>query len=116
MSVIFEESPVGDSQPNGLAEMAVREVKGIARSLKFFAEELHGITFAPSRPMLTWIVMHGAAVWSRAQRRPDGKMAWERCKGPPYRKPCPRSVRKSCTSKPEKRLVAMMFVFRKDSS
>ena len=36
--VVLEESPVGDSQSNGLAEMAVREVKGVVRSLRWTLE------------------------------------------------------------------------------
>ena len=40
---VVETSPVGDSQGNGLAEQAVREVKAKTRTLKFHTEELvHG--------------------------------------------------------------------------
>ena len=41
--IVLEESPVGDSQSNGLAEGAVKEIKGVVRSLRWALEELHGV-------------------------------------------------------------------------
>ena len=53
--VVLEESPVGDSQSNGLAEMAVREVKGVVRSLRWALEELHGMKIGNSSAVLPWM-------------------------------------------------------------
>ena len=52
--VVLEESPVGDSQSNGLAEMAVREVKGVVRSLRWALEELHGMKISSASAVLPW--------------------------------------------------------------
>ena len=89
ISVTFKESPVSDSQSNGLAELAVREVKGLARTLKHHVEEMHGITLPPDHVSMPWLLQHVGAIISRAQRGADGKTPWERLKGRPYRKQLP---------------------------
>lgn len=42
-AIVMEDSPVGESQSNGLVEGAVKEVKGIIRSLRWAVEQLHGV-------------------------------------------------------------------------
>ena len=66
ISVTFEESPVSDSQSNGLAELAVREVKGLARTLKHYVEEMHGITLPPDHVSMPWLLQHVCAIIARA--------------------------------------------------
>jgi hypothetical protein len=52
ITVIVEESPAGDSQSNGLAENAVRELKGVARSLKFAVAACHDTEIHAKHPIL----------------------------------------------------------------
>ena len=52
--VVLEESLMGDSQSNGLAEGAVKEIKGVVRSLRWALEELHGVKIEVSSPVLPW--------------------------------------------------------------
>ena len=47
---------MGDSQSNGAAEQAVREVKAKVRSLKLAAEKLHKMTIGAEHPVVTWMV------------------------------------------------------------
>jgi hypothetical protein len=86
IEVEINESLAYDSQSNGRAESAVKECKGVIRSLKFAVEELHGITLGQDSPQLTWIIHHGGQMIARSQRGPDGRTAWERRRGRPYRR------------------------------
>ena len=75
--VIPEDPAVGESQSNGLAENAVKEVKGVVRSLKHFAEELHGATINQQHAVLPWLVKYAGATISRRQLGTDGRTAFE---------------------------------------
>ena len=86
MEVISEESAVGDSQGNGLAEHAVRECKAKTRTLKLQTEELLGVAIGSSSSCLPWLVRHAAALINRGRRGPDGRTAWELRHGRRYRK------------------------------
>ena len=92
MTVILEESPVGDSQSNGLAENAVRELKGVARSLKFAVATLHNAEVHAKHPILPWLISHAAAVINRAQLGKDGLTAFRRWKGRDFRRALPPFV------------------------
>lgn len=61
ISVIPEMSPVADSQSNGLAEVAVREVKGVSLSLLFDLTERYSVGHA----ILVWLVSYAAAIITR---------------------------------------------------
>jgi hypothetical protein len=87
--VVLEESPVGDSQSNGLAECAVREVKGVVRSLRWALEELHGMKVENTSTVLPWLVRHAGSMISRTRRGADGRTAFELRKGRCYRRRLP---------------------------
>ena len=87
--VVLDESPVGDSQSNGLAESAVREIKGVVRSLRWALEELHGVKVENSSPVLPWLVRHAGSMISRTRRGADGRTAFELRKGKSYRRRLP---------------------------
>ena len=89
MTVILEESPVGDSQSNGLAENAVRELKGVARSLKFAVATLHNTEIHAKHPILPWLISHASAVIIRSQLGKDGLTAFRRWKGRDFRRALP---------------------------
>ena len=88
-SVVLEESPVGDSESNGLAEGAVKEAKGVIRSLRFSLEDLHGIEISHSSAILPWLVRHAGSMISRGRRGIDGRTAFELRRGKPYRRKLP---------------------------
>jgi len=80
------ESPAkGESQSNGLAENAVKEVKGVSRSLKHLAEELHGCVIGQSHAVVPYMVKYAGSMISRRQVGTDGKLRH----GKPFRKPLP---------------------------
>ena len=87
--IVMEESPVGDSQSNGLAENAVKEVKGIVRSMRWAFDELHGVKLDVSSSVLPWMVRYAGAMLSRTRRGADGRTAFELRKGKPYMKKLP---------------------------
>ena len=87
--ILFEESPVGASAANGLAENAVKETKGVIRSLRLAFDELHGIKLDVQSPVLPWMVRHAGSMISRARRGQDGGTAWELRRGKPYSKRLP---------------------------
>ena len=84
-----EESTEFDHQSNGLADVAVREVKGIAIANKVALEENYNIQFSADEPILTWLVTYSAAMITRCREGRDGKTAWMRMRGRPYRKDLP---------------------------
>jgi hypothetical protein len=87
---ILDENPAkGESQSNGMAENAVKEMKGVVRSQKHLAEELHGKAIGPHHVVLPFLVHHAGSMISRAQRGLDGRTAFELRRGKPYRKPLP---------------------------
>ena len=83
------ESPVGESQSNGFVENAVRDLKGMARTLKFAAEELHNTSIGQQHPCLPWLIRHAAIAINIGQRAADGKTAYECLRGKPYRNQLP---------------------------
>ena len=89
MTVTFKESPVGDSQSNGLAEEAVQVVKGLARTNIAHAEELHGVTIDPTEDAQAWAVEYSAQMYNRNQRGPDGHTPYYRRRKREYKRQLP---------------------------
>ncbi|CAK0818994.1 unnamed protein product [Prorocentrum cordatum] len=85
----LKESAVGESRSNGLAERAVRDVEGLARTLRRAAEELRGAVFGQRHPVLPWLVQHAGAMLGRGQRAADGRTPCELLKGRAFKKPLP---------------------------
>ena len=56
LMILREVSSVGQSQANGLAEGAVREVKCKFRSMRFCTEEKLGAEIPSDHPILSWLV------------------------------------------------------------
>lgn len=77
----------GDHQQNGLAEVAVREVKGQARVLKSHLESNYGRRMDPKEPILAWIVRHAANVINRGRIGPDGQTPEQRRVGKKWSRP-----------------------------
>ena len=79
--MILETTPHSDSQSNGLAEVAVRDVKGVARSLHYDMAKLHDVNIPREHPVLTWMVHYAGSVIARGQLGKDGMTAFRRWKG-----------------------------------
>lgn len=66
-----------DSNANGAAELAVREVKAKTRVIKSDREERLSITIDALHWCLPFLVLHAVASINRGRRGPDGKTAFE---------------------------------------
>ncbi len=84
---VLETSPVEEKQANGVAEKAVREVKGMIRTYVDSIEEKAKVKLEGSDAIMTWIVRHAAAMITRFQVGTDGKTPYERMKGKRTKRP-----------------------------
>ena len=90
VTVTPEESPVGDSQKNGYVERAIWEVQSFTRVLVHKAVELHNAKFHAAHPLVAWNIRYSSQLLNRFQRSgDDGRTAFERRKGRPYRRRLP---------------------------
>ncbi len=71
IGVIPETTPHSDSQSNGLAEVAVRDVTGVARSLNYDTAKMHDVDIPREHPILTWMVHYAGSVIARGQLGKD---------------------------------------------
>jgi hypothetical protein len=83
--VIPEHPPVGESQSNGVIERAVQSCGGLTRVHKAMVEERYGHALESEHPLLPWLVMHMGSILTRFEYAKDGKTAYMRLKGKPYR-------------------------------
>ena len=87
IEAISQETPEGDHQANGLAEVAVREVKRQVRVMKSSLEEKLGITLSDEDPVLAWLPRHGADLLTRYRKGEDGRTPEQRRSGKAWRRP-----------------------------
>jgi len=83
-----EESPPGESRSNGEIESAVKEVKGLMRSVKSDLESKLGKPIERSHPILAWLPTYVSDILSRHRVGPDGRTAEKRRTGKNWRRPC----------------------------
>ena len=93
MTVINDDTTECESQDNGLAEMAVREVKGVARTVRVALSELYKKDISSKHPALPWIVSFAAGQISRGQIGGDGETPHQRLKSVPTAASCLCRVR-----------------------
>eukprot|EP00972_Heterocapsa_arctica_P039798 5864964-Heterocapsa_arctica.AAC.1 len=86
IEVVLRESPVGDHQANGDAELAVREVKRQVRTLRFVLEANRGTAIREDHPILEWLPQAAADTITRYLLGADGVSAVQRRSGRPWRK------------------------------
>ncbi|CAK0863719.1 unnamed protein product, partial [Prorocentrum cordatum] len=77
VETVPEDSAVGDSPGNGLAEHAVREVKANIRTVRAQGDDLHGVGIGADHPVILWMVEYAATSISLGRRCADGRTAWE---------------------------------------
>ena len=76
-----EHSHPGESQSNGLAERAIREVVDEIRTLKMSLERRVKGRLANDHPVMAWLVEHAAYMLNRCQLGTDGRTAYGRLHG-----------------------------------
>ena len=70
--VVLETSSEGDPRTNGAAEMGVRLLKGLVRTLKDALETRLGKALPDSHGLITWLVRYASAVYCRYTVGRDG--------------------------------------------
>ena len=88
MTVINDDTTEYESQDNGLAEMAVREVKGVARTVRVALSELYNKDISSKHPVLPWLASYAAGQITRGQIGAD-LTPHQRLKGRAFRKLLP---------------------------
>ena len=76
-------SPVGESQSNGLVERAVRSSKDQIRTLRLALQKRVGCRVPAKHDLMTWMVPHSGELLSKYQVNRDGKTAYEKVWGEP---------------------------------
>ncbi|CAK0805864.1 unnamed protein product, partial [Prorocentrum cordatum] len=73
VETVPEESAVGDSQGNGLAEHAAREVKAKVRAARAQVDDLHGVSIGVEHPVTLWMVEFAAMSINLGRRGANGR-------------------------------------------
>ncbi len=87
VEIVHKESPVGESQSNGMVERAVEEVQKQTRIMKSGLEEILGMKLKRDHLISTWLVMHAANTSNRFRVGLDGRMAYQRVTGKGFERP-----------------------------
>ena len=87
VELVIKSAPEGDSPQNGLAEVAVREVKGQARVLRSHLETMYKRRLKDNEPVLAWIVRHSANAINRSRIGSDGCTPEQRRVGKKWQRP-----------------------------
>ena len=77
----MEQSPVGSSASNGIAERAILSIQQQVRVMKSAIEGRWGVKLETRHPMIPWMIEHAAVLLNRFEVGRDGKTAFERNKG-----------------------------------
>ena len=76
-----EHSHPGESQSNGMAERAIREVMDEVRTLKMSLEQRVKGHLANDHPVMAWLIEHAAYLLNRCKLGTDGRTAYGRLHG-----------------------------------
>jgi hypothetical protein len=60
-----EESPVGESESNGVIESAIRELEREIRVLKSATQAAYKTMLGEHHPLLAWLIEHAGALLTR---------------------------------------------------
>ena len=82
---ILESSPVGDSKGNGLAERAVQSMEEMVRVLKLSLEARVRGHVSVTHKIFAWLVEHAADILNKYVVGTDGRTAYHRVRGRPFR-------------------------------
>lgn len=78
---ISENSPVGASASNGVAERAIQAVQHQVRVMKLALERRWGMRIPHKHSVVPWIIEYASFLLNRFEVSHDGKTAYERLKG-----------------------------------
>ena len=78
--------PAYDSQANGDAENAIKQVQGMVRTLKSCLEDRLQAKLPTDHAAIWWLVRHAAWLLLIRVRGRDGRTAYERSRGRPFNK------------------------------
>ena len=79
--VITEDTPVGDHQSNGGIENAVKNIRGMIRTVRDAVEESMGEPIKDDSVLMPWLVEHAANLVTVCQVGRDGRTPHERLRG-----------------------------------
>ena len=82
---IVKHSLVRESQSNGFIEGGVKTVEGMVRTIKLNLEQRLHECIEVDHPIFCWLMEHAADVSKKFRKGVDGKTAYERLTGKPYR-------------------------------
>ena len=83
--MLFEHSPVADSQSNLFFEGGIRSVEEMRRVLLFDLSNRVRSPISVHSPVFPWIVEHATDILNKCHVGSDGKSAYERLKRRPHR-------------------------------
>ena len=81
--IVYEESPVGDSNATGSIERANQTIQGQIRAIKDYTERQFGATIGLDSSVFKWLARHAAWTWTTFHVGSDGKTAHQRIRGKP---------------------------------
>ena len=87
--LVMEESPVEDSQANGIIERTNRTVQGQFRTMKSQLEERYKQVVSVSHMCIPWLISHAAMVITLFHVGQDGQTGYQRWKGKAFNKRIP---------------------------
>jgi len=79
--VIEEDAIAGESPSNGLAEVGIKIVEGVARTHKIDLEQKIKKEVDNRSILLSWLVEHACTVYNRCAVLQDGRTPWQRAYG-----------------------------------
>ena len=82
--IVYEESPVGDSNANGSIERANQTIQGQIRAIKDYTERQISATIGLDSSVLKWLARHAAWTLTTLHVGSDGKTAHQRIRGKPF--------------------------------
>ena len=77
----LEQSPVGDSRANGVAERAVQTIEKLLRVHMLALGDRLGEAVPVQHPLVEWLIEHIADLYNRVAVGTDGRTAVQRLKG-----------------------------------
>ena len=83
--IMHENAPEYDPQSNGNAEVGVKLVKCMVRTMRSGPERELGFRVPARHPLVAWLVRHAANTLTWVVKGQDGKTAYHRVRGKPFR-------------------------------
>ena len=83
--IVYEESPVGNSNANCSIERANQTIQGQIRAIKDYTERQSGATIGFDSSVLKWLVRHAAWTLATFHVGSDSKTSHQRFRGKPFK-------------------------------